>query len=62
VKIGKGVGTLFWTDNWLGEPLCNKAPILFELCSEKIITVEGFLLKGGILTFRRWLPDVLYTQ
>lgn len=62
VKIGKGDVTLFWTDNWLEEPLCYRASVLFELCNEKMITVKDFYSKGGVLTFRRWLPEVLYKQ
>jgi hypothetical protein len=27
-----------------------------------MIIVKGFHSNGGILTFRRWLPEVLYTQ
>lgn len=31
-KVGDGVSTLFWTDNWVdGVPLCNVFSRLFDL-------------------------------
>jgi hypothetical protein len=32
------------------------------MCEDKNITVHGFLLKNGHLTFNRWLPPFLFDQ
>jgi hypothetical protein len=59
VKIGKGNLTRFWLDPWLyKEPLHDSAPILFELCDNKNLTVAHFF-GGTQVTFRRWLFDEL---
>jgi hypothetical protein len=36
------------------------APVLFDLCEEKEITVYNFLVKGGDLSFSRWLVPLLF--
>lgn len=42
--------------------MCSKFSLLFELCKEKTITLNTFLAKNGLLTFRRWLLDLLHDQ
>jgi len=37
-------------------------PILFDLCSEKDISVQDFLLKKCHILFRRWLSNLLFEQ
>jgi hypothetical protein len=59
----KNVGsTLFWMIVCGGGrgrgALCIRLLVLYELC-EKDITAKYFYLKGGMLTFRRWLPNFL---
>jgi len=59
VSFGKGNLTRFWLDPWVYKnPLYVSAPLLFELCENKDITVDHFL-KGSTITFRRWLFDDL---
>jgi hypothetical protein len=63
VKVKNGKTTSFWTDSWREEgPLCTKYPILYELCTEKNISVNAFYEKGGAISFRRWLPAILHSQ
>lgn len=46
---GKGNLTRFWLDPWVyDKPLDEVAPILFELCKNKNISVEKALGGGGI--------------
>lgn len=55
----KGDKTRFWLDPWLySEPLSLSAPILFELCENKHITVAQAMVSGN-LSFRRWLDSEL---
>jgi len=55
IKAGKGELTSFWLDSWLyDEPLSSCAPILFELCDNKNVTVAQ-VRNGFNITFRRWL-------
>jgi hypothetical protein len=61
VKNGKSV--VLWTDKWSPSgPICVKAPILFELSTEKDVTIGEFHSRGGSMGFRRWLPNFLYDQ
>jgi hypothetical protein len=63
VETENGKMTLFWKDPWLwDEPICLTAPVLFDLCDEKDITVYHFLAKEGQIKFSRWLPPVLFDQ
>jgi hypothetical protein len=40
--------TMRWHDAWLEEkPICIIAPVLYDLCRGKNITVHQFLLAGG---------------
>jgi hypothetical protein len=40
--------TLFWKDEWIGEkPICMMAPVLYEWCPQKDITVHEFLCMNG---------------
>jgi hypothetical protein len=49
--------------SWREEgPLCTKYPIMYELCTEKNISVKEFHEKEGLLSFRRWLPYILHSQ
>jgi hypothetical protein len=62
VSFGKGNLTRFWLEPWVyKDPLYLSAPLLFELCENKEITVAHFL-KGSAITFRRWLFDDLRTS
>jgi len=55
ISIKNGEITRFWQDPWLyEEPLSSYAPLLFELCENKNITV-ACALKGDPILFRRWL-------
>jgi hypothetical protein len=48
IETKKGDLTLFWLDPWLYDrPICLVAPVLFDLCEEKEITVYNFLVRGG---------------
>jgi len=59
ISIGDGVLTRFWLDPWLyKEPLYVIAPILFELCENKNISVAQ-ALNGTQISFRRWPFDDL---
>ena len=58
-----GRKTSLWLDSWLhNRPLSFSAPVLFDLCCEKNISVHSFLAKQGQLHFSRWLPHVLFEQ
>lgn len=61
IKIGNGELTSFWSDVWLyDEPLSSFAPILYELCETKNVTVAQ--VRNGVnITFRRWLFEELRT-
>ena len=62
MQIGNGEKTCFWFDTWLySEPLCITAPVLFELCENKYVTVSQ-VRNGVSITFRRWLFDDLRTS
>jgi hypothetical protein len=59
ISIGNGNLVRFWLDPWLyKEPLHIFAPVLFELCENKNLTVVQFF-DGMQITFRRWLFDEL---
>jgi len=61
LKVNNGKNTLFWEDSWLNnQPLCIRAPFLYDLCNEKFITVHQVLHKNGQLDFRRWLSPFLF--
>ena len=63
VLIKNCENVLFWLDCWLDDqPLCIKFPTLFELNDFKYISVDDFVKKNGLITFRRWLPTVLQSQ
>ena len=58
-----GRKTSLWLDSWLhNRPLSFSAPVLFDLCCEKNISVHSFLAKQGQLHFSRWFPHVLFEQ
>jgi hypothetical protein len=55
MKIGNGESASFWFDTWLyNEPLCLTAPILFELCENKNVTIAQ-VRNGTLVIFIRWL-------
>lgn len=63
IKPNNGERTLLWSDPWLEtDPLHSKFSTLYELCEEKTITIKSFILKNRQIGFRRWLPDILYSQ
>jgi hypothetical protein len=54
---------MLWLDTWLGDkPICVVAPVIFDLCVEKEITVHQLLRNGGQIQFDRWLPPILFNQ
>lgn len=63
MKSNNGEKTLLWTDVWLEEkPLCLNYSTIFELSVNKKITVKEFMDRGGDISFRRWLPNILRAQ
>jgi hypothetical protein len=38
------------------------APVIFDLCAEKEITIHNFLRKEGQIQFDRWLPPILFNK
>lgn len=63
VKVKNGKQMLFWKDTWLfDKPIYMLAPVLFDWCSNKNITVHQFLIQNGQIPFDRWLPPVLFEQ
>lgn len=61
IKIGNGELTSSWNDVFLfDKPLSATAPVLYELCESKEVTVAQFR-RGMKITFRRWLPEDLRT-
>lgn len=60
VWIRSGNITRFWKDAWLyQQPICEIAPVLFELCDQKDITVDKMRSGEVAMTFRRGLPKDL---
>ena len=59
--IGDDKSTFFWYDNWLGDiPLCRRFGRLFDLATDKLITVAdmcvlGWEVGGGAWRWRRVL-------
>jgi hypothetical protein len=48
IQVKNGKKTLFWKDEWIGEkPICMMAPVLYEWCPQKDITVHEFLCMNG---------------
>lgn len=59
--MNNGKLTLFWEDPWLyNKPLCVVAPILYDLCHDKLASVYHVLTVDGRLNFKRWLPPILF--
>jgi hypothetical protein len=55
--------TLLWKDEWLmDKPICMVAPVLYDWCTQKDITVNQFLTLNGQIGFDRWLPPPLFEQ
>jgi len=60
-KVRNGKSTLFWEEPWLkSKPLCVLYPVLYDLCTDKGISVHQFILKHAQLYFSRWLPVTLF--
>ena len=60
-KVRNGRSTLFWEEPWLkSKPLCVLYPVLYDLCTDKGISVHQFILKHAQLHFSRWLPVTLF--
>jgi hypothetical protein len=56
ITTRNGRQTLFWKDAWLyDKPICVIAPVLYEWCSDKNLTVNHFLSRDGPIDFDRWL-------
>ena len=63
VKVNNGKTTLFWEDLWLKDkPLCLLYPVIYDLCSDKHISIHYFLSNNAQLHFSRWLPHVLFSS
>ena len=46
LQTKNGKNTILWSNSWLNnKPLCVTYPVLYDLCSEKDITVFDFLRK-----------------
>jgi len=59
VKNGKA--TSFWLDTWIhNKPLCLMYHVLFDMCLDKQISVQHFLVHHGQLNFSRWLTPLLF--
>jgi hypothetical protein len=62
ISVKNGELTRFWQDPWIyEEPLSSHAPLLFELCENKNITV-ACALKGDQIRFRRWLHNEIRNE
>ena len=44
----------------MGKPICIEHPVLYDLCENKLITVQEMLTRNGRLNFIRWLPPSLF--
>lgn len=59
--VGDGNNTFFWYDNWLGDvPLCRRFGRLFDLATNKLISVANMFVLGweeggGVWSWRRRL-------
>ena len=63
IRTKNGKNTIFWTDTWFDDkPLCLSYPVLYDLCTNKNITVFDFLRDNGRISFSRWLPPILFTS
>ena len=63
ILVRNGRNTSFQTDSWIKDkPLCVVAPILFDLCCDKNISVYNFLTHQGQLQFKRWLTPLLFDK
>jgi hypothetical protein len=61
-KINNGRLVSFCLDIWLGDkPLCQKYPILYELCEEES-SVYQVQQKSWAVKFRSHLPSILTSQ
>ena len=61
IKVNNGLSTLFWEDPWIdNKPLCILHPVLYELCTDKWVSVHHFLSKNAQLQFSRWLSPILF--
>ena len=62
-KVKNGKHTLFWEEAWFKQnPLCSLYSVHYELCLDKYITVNQFVLRNAQLNFSRWLPTFLFTS
>jgi len=63
LQTKNGKNTILWSDSWLNnKPLCVTYHVLYDLCSEKDITVFDFLRKNGQIGFCRRLPPILFSS
>jgi hypothetical protein len=52
-KINNGKSVSFWLDNWLEDkPLCVIYPILYDLCSNKKISLHEVWSEGWVIHFQ----------
>jgi hypothetical protein len=61
-KVNNGKSISFWLDRWLDDkPLCVAYPILFDLCSDKRISVYDVWCEGWVIHFQI-IPQGLTTD
>ena len=46
----------------MGKPICIDHPVLYDLCENKMITVQEMLAINGRLNFSRWLHHSLFEE
>ena len=44
------------------KPISIGHPVLYDLCANKLITVQEMLARNGRLNFNRWLPQSLFEE
>ena len=63
IKVKNGLSTLFWEDPWINDkPLCLLHPVLYELCTDKLVSDHFFLSRNAQLNFSRWLSPILFNS
>jgi hypothetical protein len=58
-KVGKGEGTRFWEDTWLGnKSLAHQYPSLYSIVQRKQVSIANMLSSNPLnISFRRTLMD-----
>ena len=62
-QAGKGDTTIFWSDNWAGQPLQTKYPDLFSLFINKEMTMRSIMNQDDFsIQFQRPLSQQAFQQ